>query len=175
MVEERFAVFGTEISALLELYDMPPDLPVGFDELGVDGLDGPNPAVGVGVGNLVQQVPVGVGLQFTGSTGSPPDTRIRGRFSTFPRNRTKSGRMFSTRPTADSGLPARAGKMPRWRARGNRLTEILSIAWREDNISKSLVPAAGRRTQRCSHFFPRQFSWAPHETTKWYCLWEMPC
>ena len=50
---------------------MPPDLPVGFDELGVDGLDVPNPAVGVGVGNLVQQVPVGVGLQFHRVDGQP--------------------------------------------------------------------------------------------------------
>jgi len=59
--DECLAVFGAEISVLFKLDDVPPDLPVGFNELGVDGLHGTDLALGVGVGNLAQQVSVSVG------------------------------------------------------------------------------------------------------------------
>lgn len=49
VVDERLAILGTEVAGLLVFDDMSSDLPVGFDQLGVDGLHRPNPALGIGV------------------------------------------------------------------------------------------------------------------------------
>ena len=62
VVDERLAILGTEVAGLLVFDDMPPDLPVGFDQLGVDGLHRPNPSLGIGVRDLFQQLPVAVGV-----------------------------------------------------------------------------------------------------------------
>jgi len=53
-LDQRCAVFGPYPSGLLELHDVAAHLPVGLDQLSVDGLHRLHPAAGAGVGDLLQ-------------------------------------------------------------------------------------------------------------------------
>lgn len=59
-VDKRLAILGAYLAGLLELDDMAAHLPVGLDELGVNGLHRPHPALGIGVGDLLQELAVAV-------------------------------------------------------------------------------------------------------------------
>jgi len=59
--DERRSILSTGFAALLEFDDVLSDPPVGFNQLGVDGLYGSDLTLPVGVGNLFQQLAVTVG------------------------------------------------------------------------------------------------------------------
>ena len=61
--DECLAVFGTQGAGLLEFDDVLPHLPVGLDQLRIDGLHRPNPTLGVGARNLRQKLAVAVGVR----------------------------------------------------------------------------------------------------------------
>ena len=64
-VEERGAVVGPDFAALLKLDNILPDLPIGLEELGIDGLDSTVTTGVVGLGNPIDQIlVVGDGLEF---------------------------------------------------------------------------------------------------------------
>jgi hypothetical protein len=55
-VEERRAVVGANLAALLEFDNIMPDLPIGLKELGIDGLESTATTGGVGLGNPIDQI-----------------------------------------------------------------------------------------------------------------------
>jgi hypothetical protein len=64
-VEECGAVVGADFAVLLEFDNVVPDLPVGFEELGIYGLERTATTGGVGLGNPIDQIlVVGDGLDF---------------------------------------------------------------------------------------------------------------
>jgi hypothetical protein len=66
-VEERRAVVGANLAALLELDNVVSDLPVGLKELGIDDLESAVTTGSVGLGNPIDQIlVVGDGLEFRG-------------------------------------------------------------------------------------------------------------
>ncbi len=56
VAEERRAVVGTNLAALLEFDNIVPDLPIGLEELGIDGLESAATTGGVGLGNPIDQI-----------------------------------------------------------------------------------------------------------------------
>ena len=64
-VEERRAVVGASLAALLEFDTVVPDLPIGLEELGIDDSESAATTGGVGLGNPIDQIlVVGGGLEF---------------------------------------------------------------------------------------------------------------
>jgi hypothetical protein len=69
-VEECGAVVGADFAALLEFNNVVPDLPIGLEELGIDGLESTATTGVVGLGNPIDQIlVVGDGLEFRGHGG----------------------------------------------------------------------------------------------------------
>ena len=69
-VEERGAVVGADFAALLEFDNIMPDLPIGLEEFGIDGLESTATTGVVGLGNPIDQIlVVGDGLEFRGHGG----------------------------------------------------------------------------------------------------------
>ena len=67
MMEKSRSVVGADLPALLELNDVVADLPVGGQELGIDGLLGAKSTVVVDLGNSADEALVaGTGLKFRG-------------------------------------------------------------------------------------------------------------
>ncbi len=64
-VEECGAVVGADLAALLEFNNVVPDLPIGLEELGINGLESTATTSVVGLGNPIDQIlVVRDGLEF---------------------------------------------------------------------------------------------------------------
>jgi hypothetical protein len=63
-VNQRGTVLGLRLPTLLELDDVPADLPVGFDELDVDRLRRPSPARGTGGRDPFEQVVITINRDY---------------------------------------------------------------------------------------------------------------
>ena len=65
MLKQSRTVVGADLAALLELNDVMADLPVGGQELGIDGLLGAKSTISVCLGNSADEALVaGTGLKF---------------------------------------------------------------------------------------------------------------